>query len=43
MIIVLLWVGWFELREVNGIELLLNEALALLAEEGEVVEAGVWF
>jgi hypothetical protein len=43
MVIILLWVGWFELREVNGIELLLDEALALLAEEGEVIEAGVWF
>jgi hypothetical protein len=41
IVIVLLWVGWFELREVNGIELLVDEPLALGAEEGEVVEAGV--
>jgi len=39
---VLLWVGWFELREVNSVELLTDEALALLAEEGQVIEAGVW-
>jgi hypothetical protein len=43
IVVVLLWVGWFELREVNSVELLLDEALALLAEEGEVVKAGVGF
>jgi hypothetical protein len=43
MVIVLLGLGRLESREVNGIELLVNEALALLAQEGKIIQARVWF